>query len=81
MNDGRQAGRPTPGSVGDYLSNENPVFRYAFATLIVFGSLYVANYFGVPIAWPIALLIGLGMLLFCQGDACPLSLAKKRGNN
>lgn len=74
----KQAGRPQPGTLGDVLSDPNPVIRYSMAVVVVFGSLYVAQSYGFPLAWPIALLVLLGFLLLCEGEDCPSAFVKKQ---
>lgn len=53
-----------PDTIRGFLANENPVFRYGIATLVVFGSLYVMQSYGLSIAWPIAVVIALGMVIY-----------------
>lgn len=65
-----------PGFPQNILSDSNPVYSYGMATLIVFGSLYVLQSFGMPLAWPIALVVGLGLLVLCKGQDCPTFVAE-----
>lgn len=56
--------KPDKDTIRGFLANENPVFKYGIATLVVFGTLYVMQSYGVSLAWPVALVIGLGMLIY-----------------
>ncbi len=54
MSDRTAVGHRAP--VYDWLNNENPVYKYGIATLIVFGTLYVMQSYGINV-WPVALVI------------------------
>jgi hypothetical protein len=55
----RVAGRIDPDTIRGKLADANPVVKYGVATLVVFGPLYIAQSYGIRLAWPVALVIGL----------------------